>query len=1019
MSRAPWLAMLALTMSVHCQDAGALDRDRPFQDLVADRWSVEHGLPQVTVYAIAQDDGGYLWVGTQKGIARFDGHRFVAYGAEQGIGATPTNVAHAVRAADGTLWFLHDRGLLSYRDGVVTRHEDRLPGAGAVDLAVAPDGLLLATRDGLQRIVDGTRAEQVAGTPAIGSVVVDASGRTWLGAGAAILEQQGSRWVVHPLPATDGASLAVTALAAGPERLWVGTTNGLYAFDQREARFAPIEGTAGAAIAVVLATASGEVWAGGPDSLFRTHDGHRAVRIDTALLGASPWITALFEDRDFNLWVGTRTDGLMRLSDGWIDRKILLHADQPQVAWSVERAPDGSLLAGSERGVYRIASAAVTRIVPPGDLPNPVAYELAFDDRDRLWIGTRSGLARRAYPDGAVETLADFAGLQVNAIVHGSAGTSWFGTHDGLVIGDHDAFERVAIAPGTPANRVRGVLPEADGSLLLATEGGVRRWREGRVETPAWAAPVDQAFVTAVDRLAPDMLLVSTVDRGFGVVHGDALRMVADDPTLRRLTAWGARTTRGQVFLSSAEGIVTFPLEQLRRFAVEGKGALDWRVPASIDGNLRGSVRARCCNGGGRSRIAIDDYRVWLPTIESVIAIDLDDLDRAVETPVPHIESVASDDVRRDVLADRQPVVLSGDRRDLAVAYTAIAHRDPKGLRFFYRLDGFDADWVDAGVRREAFYTNLPAGRFTFRVRAESAARIGSAQDATIEVTVPPRWHERTGSRVGLLLLVLAGALLAALATVRWREKAYAMREARLRAEVEQRTMELAHANAELRDANRALAQESETDPLTGLPNRRWLLNHLGEWLRGADGATGEDDCALLLMFDLDRFKDINARHGHAAGDALLRQFGASLRQSAGPDGTVVRWGGEEFLLVQRGVPRAQSAARVVALWRAAQEHLHPAPDGTPIVLPSSVGYSLWPLARGATGVPWSVALEMADAAAWRVHAEARNGWGGLLLADGADPALLSGGIVGRLDALLRGGVLVWERIGAGARPPA
>jgi diguanylate cyclase (GGDEF)-like protein len=548
------------------------------------------------------------------------------------------------------------------------------------------------------------------------------------------------------------------------------------------------------------------------------------------------------------------------------------------------------------------------------------------------------------------------------------------------------------------------------------TEGGVRLLEGGQLSTPAWSQPVDGAFVAALDRVQPDLTIVSTVDRGFGVLVADRLQMVEFTPELAVLSAWGARLAGQNVYVTAAEGVVSLPVDDLRAWWRDPSARVDWRVPASIAGNLRGSQRARCCNGGARARMVVDGPRIWLPTIDGVIALDLDDLERSVETPVVHVESATHAGRVHTPLADGAPLVVDGAARDLAVRFTAIAHRDPQGLRFAYRLDGFDTDWVDAGARREAFYTNLPPGEFTFRVRAEAASRIGSPEDATLAVRVPPRWHERVGTRLGLLFAALAVLVALLRSAVGWRERAFAAREARLRDEVEQRTAELAHANAQLRAANRALAQESETDPLTGLPNRRWLLNHLGDWLRA--GGVAEDECAVLAMFDLDRFQEINTRLGRAAGDALLRQFGTLLGTLAGPQGMVVRWGGEDFLVVQRGVPREQATARAAALWRAAQEHLHPAPDGTPMLLPCSVGYSLWPPARGASAVPWSASLEMADAAAWRVRAEARKGFGGLLLAEGADPALLSGGIVGRLDALLRGGVLQWERFDGRPRAP-
>ncbi len=1007
---APWFALVALLPAT---GAFALDPKQPLRDFVTDHWGMAEGLPQVSVLSIEQDAGGYIWVGTQNGIARFDGVRFTGFDRRRDSGHVASMVRDIERDRTGQLWFANGRGLLRHDGAGFQAFEARPTALPAFAVVEAPDGrILAATSAGLYEARDGVLLPAGTAGEALSAITFDANGGLWLGANGAVLEQRPDGFRRHPLPG--GTVAPVVALAREGDTLWAGTRTGLFSINTGTGAIRADQRLAGVAVESLLLDGDGTLWIGARDALHRRLPDGTMQRHGSAEFGSDAWITAMFEDRDGHLWVGSQNDSLFRFSNGWIARFDAAQGLRDPLVWSLAPAPDGSLTVGTNSGIERFVDGRFLPLLDGRQLPDPTAYELAWDPQGRLWIGTRGGLARLDAPGTSPVTIEELGRPQVNAIVPVGADELWVGTSDGVFRWQGGTWRRAGRSGSTPELRIRGILPLGGERALLATEDGVRLLDDGVTTVPAWAEPLEGSIVLALDRVQPDLIVVSTSDRGFGVLTDDRLVMIDRVSELASLSAWGARVVRKRVYVTAAEGVVSVPVDDLQARARSADVPLDWRVPVSISGTLRGSQRSRCCNGGARSRMVVDGDRLWLPTLEGLIALDIERVDRAGETPTVHIEQVRhAGRPLPSTSGSGEVPQLAGDARDLAVAFTAIAHRDPRGLRFAYRLDGFDTDWIDAGERREAFYTNLPPGRFTFRVRAESSSRIASVRDAEYAVEIPPRWHERTGTRIGiaaLLALMMAAMVGAAL---RWREHIHAARERALQAEVAARTIDLAHANERLQAANRALAQESETDLLTGLRNRRWLLNHLGDWLRDAPPTVDDEvACALFSLFDLDRFKDLNTRYGQGGGDILLRQFASMLQKLAGPDAVLVRWGGEEFLLVQRGVPRRAARARVEALWRAVQQHLHPAPDGTPILLPCSVGYSLYPLSAEAAGVPRSVTLELADAATHRVRRHARNSWAGLLIADGADPAVLAGGTVGRLDTLLENGVLVWDHPG-------
>lgn len=895
--------------------AAAIDPDRPLADHVQNQWGLADGLPQVSVHAVEQDTAGYLWVGTQNGIARFDGYRGVAFRRQNNGGHSLTAVYDVHRDRQGALWFATDRGLVRLHDGVFAGVPNRESPANVV--AIAEDGqgrILAATATGVQRVADGALVPHLLQGEPAASLLQVPDGPLWIGVRGAVLRFDGAQVARFAL-AGDGSRVA-RSLALRDGRLWIGTSADLQSVpaDAPSGRVAE-PGPVAEPVTAVLADRSGSLWVGTRAALHRVARDGSLSTSDASLLPDPPWIESLFEDAEGNLWIGSRIHGLFRVWDGWIRRLAARTPDHDGVLWSVALAPDGRLVTGTHDGLLRQDGRSLVPWIAGRLLPEPTAYEIAFDTRGTLWIGTRNGIATVDPGSDRPVALPGTEGRQYMAIVEVGDGSIWLGSSRGV-----QRWQDGRIAPRGPQGdrvdqHVRGILPLDVDSALLATEGGVRRLDGDVVSTPEWAGPLDGAFVTGIDTLGDDLVLITTIDHGLGVLRHERLLVLDVDDGMPFQTLWGARRVGEQVFISGADGVIAAAHAALLARLERADATIDWRVPISISGTLRGSLRTRCCNGGARSRAVVDGARIWYPTLEGALALETDRLGGELERPGVRIELARTQDAPPAAVRGDEPVVVDGARRDLSVVYTGFAYRDPAGLRFQYRLDGYDADWIAAGTRREAFYTNLPAGEYVFRVRAESAARVSTTQDATLRVVVNARWHERTAVRLATapIAAILLGLLFQRM--LRARTAALRAREAQLQALVAERTAELAHANEHLRAANRALVHENETDLLTGLANRRWAARKLEDWLARDAVVPDPTRCAVLVLFDLDRFRQMNERFGHAGGDQLLQHFGALLQRLAGRDAAVMRWGGEEFLVVLPAVPRASSSCGATP-WR-------------------------------------------------------------------------------------------------------
>jgi diguanylate cyclase (GGDEF)-like protein len=299
------------------------------------------------------------------------------------------------------------------------------------------------------------------------------------------------------------------------------------------------------------------------------------------------------------------------------------------------------------------------------------------------------------------------------------------------------------------------------------------------------------------------------------------------------------------------------------------------------------------------------DGRLWFPTIEGAVVIDPDRI-RTNTLPPPVV--VEQTFVDRRLLPRGQEATFGPGRGDLEFHYAGLSFVDPDRVRFRYMLEGFDRDWVEAGPRRVAFYTNIPPGRYAFRVRAANNDGVWSDKDAVVRFSLRPHFRQ-TPWFYGLCAL---GLLLVGFGAARVRAVRARARERELEKTVAERTLQLEEANSKLQ-------RLSEVDPLTGIANRRRFEETLArEWRRATRGQMP----VSLVMIDIDNFKDFNDAYGHQVGDQCLRRVAGEIREAlTRPGDLVARYGGEEFAAVLPSTP-ARGALAVAEVLRSRVEGL-------------------------------------------------------------------------------------------------
>ncbi|MES3022433.1 MAG: diguanylate cyclase [Pseudomonadota bacterium] len=1003
-----FLALFALAWLLAAAPAWALDPSKSFHHYVRNAWSIQDGLPQISVQAIVQDRQGYIWVGTQSGLARFDGVRFTTYTPDTEPSLPGVWTRSLMVDTRGRVWIGTYKGVAVFQNGKFSKiplaDPGRFPSIDVHAMLEHGDGLVAATTSGLFDLVDGKLVHR-AGSPAPAQAILQRADGLWVGTlGGAVrvdLDRHGKQHFKLPLPPEAGTA-TVTRLAEAQGRIWAGTTLGLYLRADDQWKLATTHpALSQSPTTMLMADRDQNLWVGSNAGLARVRGGLVVEFIAEGSVAAFKGVIAAFEDREHNLWLGSQWQGLARLWNGWTRRYGVVEGLQEPIVWSVARAPDGRTWVGTNDGLSVFDQGRFTKVVPADQLPHPHAYNL-LAEADTIWIGTRRGLV--LWRNGKVEAPPQFAPMaaaQINGIVRSRDGTVWIPTSDGLFRFKDQVLTRFGQAEGLTEVRIRQVRELRSGRLLVGSQDGLFELKGERLAQIGLKEGLTAGMdVTALLELRSGELVVGTLSESLYMYNG------------RRWTEFGRKQgmpasapffltedDNGVLWAAGLRGMVRVPLVEMHRLQRGETATVHAEMVLNERGDRRSGQQGYCCNGAGNSKGFLDDAgTLWLPTRDGVVTLDTRGVTKNRVVPAVAIERVQYLGKWHNV-DPATPLKLANNARDLAFEFTVLSFQDPHSVVLRFRLRGYDTDWRDLppGVPRAINYTNLPAGDYTFEVKASNNADVWSERPASMRFSISPHFYE-TALFYALVALSLAALVYAG---YRRQRRLHELQRSQLEELVAERTQQL---NA----AILKLEHVSQTDPLTGLHNRRYLTNQLPADLAFYDreyARTGSSEHALLFaLVDIDHFKRINDSYGHKAGDIVLQQFAEVLTSLVRVGDYIVRWGGEEFLLVFRPVPRRFVNVLGERIRAAVAGRMFDVGDGLQVPITCSVGLSEYGLFRAPTRrVGWEQMIELADAALYWVKENGRDGWAALRPPANADVenliTQLHTGVQGMIDA--------------------
>lgn len=897
--------------------AYALDPAKAVTQYLQTSWNTGSGLPQSTVLAVAQTTDGFIWFGTEEGLARFDGARFMVFTRRTTPGL-PSNFVQALQAdPDGSLWIGTDTGLSHFRPDNKERQRgsfetltmaNGLSSNNITALCTGRDGgLWVGTSQGLDLIRNGHistwSVKDGLADAAVNAMAVDSGGTLWIGTEKGLSRFEQGRFVT--ITTRDGLpSNIITALTAAPDgSLWVGSLANRVAQIREGRVFVPNQRLPWSEINALLRDRDGALWiAFDHHGVGRLYGGRLEVYGATRGLPSDRCSNSLFEDREGSLWVGLQDDGVVQLRDS----KFTVYGKPEGLSGnymdSVLQAQDGTMwVAADTDGVdHLLANGKIEVWNQSKGLPNQEVYSL-YQTRDgSMWIGYRRGTLARIH-NGHVSIYRDKAAADVGllSLFEDRQGQMWVGfSGNGLAQFEHGAFRHVR-----DTGQIRSIIQSPDGALWIALDGdGIERRYQGSTTR-----------FTDTNGLAGNhvMCLVSDPDGTIWAGTSDGLSRIRDGHIVSWTPQQGLpdsavgsiiEDNSGNLWIGGDSGILRIARQELNNS--DGTAGT---VHPVLYGTSDGLRTRETLYGTGLSTWKDRDGRLWFSTIVGAAVIDPAHIPVNTMAPPVWIERVTFNS--RDVPV-REGLRLGPGSGNLEVTFTAPSFVAPQQVRFRYRLNGFDQDWVYTSSRRVAWYTNLAPGRYDFEVEAENSDGVWNSDGASFNFVLRP-----LATRTPLAWCAYgAMGLLLAWGIISFRTRNLLRRQKELTHTVAERTAQLEAEKAALEAARHALHIQATHDSLTGLFNRAAILEHLQ---REISRATREKTPLALVIADLDHFKSLNDNYGHLCGDDTIREAADRFRSVMRDYDLAGRYGGEEFLMLLPGLDPALAPSRVAELLEA------------------------------------------------------------------------------------------------------
>lgn len=934
-------------------------------------YGADSGLGNLAIRRIVQDTAGFLWVGTEDGLYRYDGERFTRFDSANGLPSTW--ITDLLATPEGDLWICTPQGLAARNGGrfEAVRTSNGLP-AGACN-AITRDSrgvIWAAHREGLFFLRNHHFRKVAAFPPGPASAVVSLSepSSSVFAAAKGIVVRISEYRIREIYPLKRDSTETVDSLAADNSgKVWAQIARKLYCLwpgsseFRNESAVAPLVSSRG----VLSTDRSGRLWVPTDDGMScRIGEKWQHFGPEDGL--PTDWTRFVFEDREGSFWIGSL--GVHRLIGhgswtSWTRAQGL----PSNTIWDIHRSRRGDLWVATNSGLC-FATSKGWRVLAGTE--KAVVRRIHEDSSGRLWLGLMPAAILRYDPStnkmSRYESLSGVVGNRVLCLEEDGEGQLWAATDGAGLLRyrkERNDFVREEVPDGTPEETFHFLLHDKHNRLWATGENGLLLRSDGKWRRFGRKDGLLQKHVSYITELASAEFWLSYFEP-LGVA-----RFAFDNGDLKMLDRLGEKMGlssekvyllcedfNNDLWVGTGKGLDIFSQEGVRHFS-KGDGVAGDEIDAM-------------------AFLVEPDGSVFVGTSSGLSMYRSEAETEVTHAPKPVFLSISISDHPLAPGTEERPK-FPHNLNTLNIEFAVLSFLHESQIEYGIRLRGLESEWHNSRFR-EARYPALAPGTYVCEVRA----RIGSgpwSRPASIAFEIQQPWW-RTWPAIAAWLILIASA---ALGGFRWRMENLRKRTRHLESLVSARTVELAMANADLE-------RLSITDPLTGLKNRRFLEFSIAEDLARirrsfqtlpSDWHSLPEETANIsfLVIDIDHFKLINDSFGHAAGDQILRQMGSILSSTVRESDTSVRWGGEEFLIIARNPKGSDSAVLAERIRKRMESTSFCLADGQKIQMTCSLGFASWPFfGHEPEAVGWQEVLDLADRCLYLAKNSGRNAWIGL-----------------------------------------